>query len=170
MPKNSYLLTEEGLKKVYSAFVQICRKPSPSKEEMGLCVGLTSDTIRKLIRRTGGVNRDTLERLCNGLGWYFELDLKENFDYELQEQGVFISDPSRAQSKRPKKGKLSRVNASKSSSQITQNWLKKLQFIPTLSLTILQNLSNICQRWYWSSLRYFPLVEQHLPALDKLCI
>ncbi len=61
MPKNSYLLTEEGLKKIYAAFVKICRKPSPSKEEMGLCVGLNSDTIRKLMRRTGGVNRDTLE-------------------------------------------------------------------------------------------------------------
>ncbi len=66
-------------------------------------------------------------------------------------------------------GGVSRVNASKSSSQITPNWLKKLQFIPTLSLTILQNLSNICRCWYWSSWRHSPLVGRHLPALDKLC-
>lgn len=58
---------------------------------------------------------------------------------------------------------LDRVNASKSSSQITPNWLKKLQFIPTLSLTILQNLSNICRCWYWSSLRHSLLVGRHLP-------
>lgn len=97
MPKNSYLLTEEGLKKVKDAFFKICQKQPPSREDMGRQVDLDSDTIRKLLTGTGGVNRGTLERLCNGLGWDLELDLEENFHYELQEQGVSISEPSRSQ-------------------------------------------------------------------------
>jgi transcriptional regulator with XRE-family HTH domain len=95
MPKNSYLLTEEGLKKVNAAFVTFCQKPFPSREEMGRCVGLDRDTIGKLQKGTGGVNRDTLERLCNGLGWDLEIDLKENLDYVVQEPGVLpIPDPA----------------------------------------------------------------------------
>ncbi|NEP10221.1 MAG: serine/threonine protein kinase [Symploca sp. SIO2C1] len=81
MPKPSYLLTEEGLRKVKAAFVKFCGKPSPSKEEMGRCAELDSGTIRKLLERTGGVNRGTLERLCSRFGWDLELELQEGVHY-----------------------------------------------------------------------------------------
>ena len=98
MSKNSYLLTEEGLKKVNATFVEFCKK-TPSIEEMADLVGMDSDTIRRLLRRTGGVNQRTIDRLCDGISTLncTESHLKENVDYILREQCNPTSDPSRHQ-------------------------------------------------------------------------
>ncbi|MEQ8462562.1 protein kinase domain-containing protein [Coleofasciculus sp. E1-EBD-02] len=101
MPKPSYLLTEEGVRKIKKRFSKICQKSSPSQEDIAVTANLHRDTIRKLLNRTGGVNKRTLEDLCSPLGWNIE-DLKEDVDYRLCQPTVSDSDAAR-QSDRSKK-------------------------------------------------------------------
>lgn len=88
--RSSYVLTEEGLKKVNAAFVDKCCCKRPSQAAMGAEVGLDSDTIRKLLNCARGVNLNTLEQLCRGFSWNLGSHLEENLHYK-----VFIPDPLR---------------------------------------------------------------------------
>ena len=83
MPKPSYVLTEEGVRKIQKRFCQKYEKPSFSQEDMAVEANLHRDTIRKLLNRTGGVNRKTLEDLCSPLDWDIE-NLTNGCDYILR--------------------------------------------------------------------------------------
>lgn len=87
-PKPRYVLTENGLTKVKERLCEICGKKSPSQEAMAEKVGVHRNTIAKLLNRSQGVNRDTLDRLCSSLGWDLEANLQEDVDYKLWEQQV----------------------------------------------------------------------------------